>query len=320
MLARLTVVVAAALLASATAGAQDAGHAPVSLRVPDSVGAFAMAERKNFDDPALGVMLRYRRADSLRVDVFVYPGADLATRCALPCATKALDDEIGAFIAAFPEMVKRGYVDSIAVAKQDTLTPAAGDRWQLGRHVTLRMSQGGKAERSDYYLYYLPGFRVKLRASYVPDSTNVVAVSDFAGRVIPALLARPNAAVASSEDRHMAVTVTLPGSPSAVFAQIVAALQKQGYTIADSTRATGEITTAPSFRWPAGSEKENWHGSTSPGVLLAVRMQPKGDSTTVNIIGQSPTVAGWKDADVATQLELMSVVMLAGELPVPHPK
>ncbi|HET9002696.1 MAG TPA: hypothetical protein VFN39_01725 [Gemmatimonadaceae bacterium] len=38
------------------------------------------------------------------------------------------------------------------------------------------------------------------------------------------------------------------------------------------------------------------------------------------ISGQSPTVTGWKDAEVATQLEMISVVMLAGELPDPHPK
>ena len=315
------IFVVAALLAAAPLAGQDSQSDQVSLRVPDSVGVFAMSGRKDFDDPGLGVMLRYQRADSLRVDVFVYPGPDLATNCALQCAKETLDEDIATFSKAFPEMVKRHYVDSIVVLEDDTLTPAAGDRWQLGRHLTLRIWQGGKTERSDYYLYYLPGVRVKLRASYVADSMRVAAVTAFAGEIIPALLAEPRVAGAGSPaDRHIAVTVTLPGAPPPIFAKLLAALLKEGYTIADSSRAAGWITTAPSFRWPEGSEKEDWHGSESPGVLLQVRMQPKGDSTTVSISGQSPTVTGWKDAKVATQLEMISVVMLAGELPDPHPK
>lgn len=315
------ILLVAALLAAAPLAAQDTDDDQVSLRVPDSVGVFAMAGRKDFDEPGLGVMLRYQRADSLRVDVFVYPGPDLAATCAIQCAKETLAEDIATFSQAFPEMVKRHYVDSIAVLSDDTLTPAASDRWQLGRHLTLRIWQGGKPERSDFYLYYLPSVRVKLRASYVADSARVAAVTSFAREIVPALVAAPQVADgASAGGDHIAVTVTLPGSPQPIFAKLLAALVKQGYTIADSSRAAGRITTAPSFRWPEGSEKEDWHGSDSPGVLLAVRMQPMGDSTTVNITGQSPTVAGWKDAKVATQLEMISVVMLAGALPDPHPK
>lgn len=320
---RTTFAAALALAAalSSPLAAQGADSSTISLRVPDSVGVFAMAGRKDFDDPGLGVMLRYQRADSLRVDVFVFPGPDLATKCAGACARDAIDEEVGAFREAFPEMVKRGYVDSIAVTKDDTLVPAAADRWQLGRHLTLRLRQGGKAERSDFYLYLLPGVQVKLRASYVADSAAVAGVETFARQIVPALLARPAVAGApSSGDEHMAVSVKLPGAPSAIFEKMTAALRKQGYTIADSSRSSGSITTAPSFRWPAGSEKEAWHGRESPGVLLAVRMEPAGDSTTVRIVGQSPTVAGWKDPSVAKQLELLSVIMLAGELPDSHPR
>ncbi|HWE41147.1 MAG TPA: hypothetical protein VG432_01485 [Gemmatimonadaceae bacterium] len=311
----------AALLAAAPMAAQDAHPDQVSLRIPDSVGVFAMAARKDFDDPGLGVMLRYQRADSLRIDVFVYPGPDLATDCALSCAREVLDKDVHTFAEAFPEMVKRHYVDSIAVVRDDTLSRAADDPWQLGRHVTLRIWQGGTAERSDFYLYYLPSVRVKLRATYVADSMRVAAVTTFAHDIVPALVARAQVAAAASPDsRHIGVTVTLPGPPSAIFAKLLDALTKQGYTIADSSRETGRITTAPTLSWPKGSEKEAWHGSDSPGVLLVVRMQTKGDSTTVSISGQSPTVAGWKDAKVANQLELISVVMLAGELPDPHPR
>ena len=169
--------------------AQDADSARINLRVPDSIGVFAMSERKDYDDPSLGVLLRYKRADSLIVDAFVYPGADLATSCPHECAKKVLDGEVAAFIASFPEMERRGYADSISIVSDQAMTPAADDRWEMGRHLRLRMIRRGVHEQSDFYLSYMPGFRVKLRASYVPDSANAMAISEFARRIVPALTA-----------------------------------------------------------------------------------------------------------------------------------
>ena len=311
----------ACLLFVPSLGAQEKDSSAVSLHIPDSIGVFAKTERKDFDDPSLGVLLRYQRADSLRVDVFVYPGPDLATDCPVDCALKVIDDEVDTFISAFPEMIKRGYDDSIAIVVRRPLEATAADRWRVGRYLRLRTVSKGVVQNSDYYLYFLPGFRVKLRASYPVDSATAIAVSEFSRLAVPALLAAPAVAkAADGEGKHIAMSVTLPGKPPELFAQLVTALVKQGYTIADSSRADGRIVTAPSMKWPAGTEKEKWHGAESPGVVIGVNLRAKGDSTAVEIGGQSPTVAGWKDASVATQLELISVVMLANELPKAKPR
>src|SRR5690242_4461464 len=145
-----------------------------------------MAGRQDFDDRSLGVMLRYQRADSMRVDVFVYGGPDLASDCPVSCAAKVIDQDVDAFVSAFPEMVKRGYTDSIAVVTRRSLEPAPNDRWRLGRYLRLRLVTKGVVENSDFYLYYLPGVRVKLRASYPVDSARATAVSEFSRLVIPA--------------------------------------------------------------------------------------------------------------------------------------
>ncbi|HEX8851035.1 MAG TPA: hypothetical protein VF761_16005 [Gemmatimonadaceae bacterium] len=314
-IAKAALLSSVALLSASTLDAQ-AGGGGINLHVPDSVGVFARTERKDFDDPSLGSMFRYTRADGMRVDVFVYPGPDLATDCPTDCAVKLLDAEVANFVSAFPEMIKRGYTDSIAVVTSRTLTPEPADRWRMGRYLRLRMVTKGVVQSSDFYLYYLPDIRVKLRASYPVDSANAIAVGDFARRVIPAFVMTPAVASADrAEEKHVEIGVTLAGSPSQLFTQLVAALGRQGYTIADSSRAEGRIVTAPFMGWPKGSEKEVWHGKDSPGVVITVALTPKGDSTAVEIRGRSPAVAGWKDADVASQLELISVVMVAGELP-----
>ena len=315
VLLRTALAVSAASLIGVSLPAQDADSAMIRLRVPDSIGVFAMSERKDFDDPSLGVLLRYMRADSLTVDVFVYPGADLATNCPTECAAKVLDGEVAGFIASFPEMERRGYADSISVVSDQVMTPAADDRWKMGRHLRLRMIRRGMHEQSDFYLSYMPGFRLKLRASYVPDSANATVIAEFSRRIVPALTDPVLAQSPTPDERHIGVSVMLPGSVATAFTQLITALRKQGYTIADSSRATGRIVTARHLPWPRGSEKEKWHGTDSPGVMLIATMSTKGDSTAVEITGRSPTVAGWKDADVANTLELMSVVMLAGALP-----
>lgn len=270
-----------------------------------------MSKWKDFDDPSFGVMLR----DSLTVDVFLYPGADLTTQCPTECAATVLDGEVVGFIASFPEMERRGYANSISVVSDQAMTPAADDRWKMGRHLRLRMIRRGVHEQSDFYLSYMAGFSVKLRASYLPDSANATVIAEFSRRTVPPLTDPVLAQAPIPDEKHIGVSVTLPGSVATAFSQLITALRKQGYTIADSSRATGRIMTAPYFDWPRGSEKETWHGSDSPGVMIIATMSPKGDSIAVEITGRSPTIAGWKNADVANTLELMSVMMLAGELP-----
>ena len=312
--------IALGIIAAPSLRAQSTDSTGINLRIPDSVGVFAETERKDFDDPSLGTMIRYQRADSLRVDVFVYPGADLTKQCPVDCARKYIDEEVDDFISAFPEMIKRGYSDSIAVITRRTLAPAPDDRWELGRYLRMRMVTKGVVDNSDYYLFYLPGFRLKLRATYPADSASAIAVEAFSHQVVPAFLSRATVASKGDKQEHIVVSVTLLGTPDSLFTQLLATLVKQGYTIADSSRASGRIVTAPHMGWPAGSEADKWHGAKSPGVIIGVDLEAKGDSTAVRIRGISPTVAGWTDKSVATQLELMSVVMVAGELPKDKPR
>ena len=305
-------------LTTTAAAAQRADTGGVSLGVPQSIGSWVFAGRHDYPDPALGVLVRYQRPDSLRVDVFAYPGPDLATRCPLACARDALDKEITDFVSIFPEMIKRQYVDTIFVVSDQTLTPSADNAWQLGRHLVLSVVSKGTAERSDFYLYYLRGFRIKLRASYVADSSRVHGVQEFAQIVVPAMLTRPPVAQrdssGASAERPIGVSVTVSGHQPEVFRRLAGTVVQQGYTIADSSTADGRIVTAPLIGWPKGAESEAWHGKDSPGVVLYITVRPRGDSTSVEIGSHSPTVAGWKDAKVANQLQIMSVILFAGAM------
>jgi hypothetical protein len=301
-------------VAASTLGAQRADEAGITLRVPDSIGVFRMLERRDFPDRAQGSMLRYRRADSLTADVFLYAGPDLARECDLACARGVMAREGDDFVGAFPEMVRRKYADTIAVTSDSALTADSAAAWRLGRHLRLFERQAGRERWSDYYLYYLPGFRLKVRATYPPDAALAAAVARFTADAIPAITGQPQGGDAGEDSRGIAVSATLPEPPAALYARVLRKLADLGFAVEDSSLSAGRIVTAPRYTWPLGSEKETWHGAESPGVRLVVSVTAKGDSTAFTVTGQSPTRPEWKDAKTAQMLQILSVTELAAAL------
>jgi hypothetical protein len=298
--------------------AQSTEPRQLALRVPDSLADFRMVARKDFDDAARSVMLRYSRADGLVADVFVYPGPDFARDCDVVCARNVFKREGDEFLELFPELIRRQYVDSIGVVSDSVLTPSADGVWRLGRHVRLRQRRNGEEQWSDFYLYYVPDYRLKVRASYGPDTAAAKSIARLAGTVAFAF-SRGRTVVATAPDsgdtRGTRISTTLAGLPSAVYGTLSELLGKQGYTLEDSSLAQGRLVTNPRYEWPKGSETESWHGATSPGVRLTVFLTPSGDSTKVDILGESPTRAGWTDANVARTLQVLSVMQFASSLP-----
>jgi hypothetical protein len=296
--------------------------AGVNIAVPRHVADFELLERHDYDDKSSGVQLRYRDSDSVLADVFVYPGPDLAGDCAQECAAKTLDAEIADFRDVIPELIKRGYAQAMTVVSEEPLIPSAGAPWRLGRHMRLAVKHDDRPMRSEFYLYYLPGYRVKVRATYDDAPARSQSVEKFAAAIVPALAGtdslastRSSARPAANERNAISISATLRNRPSQVFLAAARALRESGFAIADSSSSTGEIRTSPSYAWPAGSEKEKWHGAESPGVVLQVVARASGaDSTFFGVTAVAPTreVAGGATS-VAT-LRMLSAMTLVSRV------
>ena len=160
----------------------------LTIGIPHQVADFGFVMRHDFDDPADGVQLRYSGPDSVDADVFVYPGPDFAQRCAPACAAKQLDEEIAVFRSSFSEPIKLGYVKSIAVVSEEPLTPPSGAPWRLGRHLQLDVTRSQQPLHSEYYLFYVPGFRVKVRSTFDDSAPHRRSVDGFVSQIVPALV------------------------------------------------------------------------------------------------------------------------------------
>ena len=180
-----------AALAQATATAPaDSAPRRTGLTIPRQVAGFALRDRKDSPDRSLGTMLSYHGGDSLRVDVFLYPGPPFDSTCAERCAADVMTREVAGFRGDFPEMLKRGYYATLDVTGDSVLTPPAGAAWRLGRHLRMRVTQAtSAADRSEYVLFYLPRVRVKLRTTYGATPERLASIEAFTRAIVPALLA-----------------------------------------------------------------------------------------------------------------------------------
>ena len=163
----------------------------VSIGIPPGVAQFRFASRRDYEDPALGVQLRYRGPHELIADVYVYPGPDFGRGCDSACAAAAFERELAQFQGDFPEMVQRRYFDSIAVAASAPLPPGPDRPWRLGRQLQLDVVREGKSARSDFSLFYLPGYRVKVRVTYEPTPERTQAIDAFMRALLPQLVGAP---------------------------------------------------------------------------------------------------------------------------------
>lgn len=174
---------AAGSTAPVNPGADDKARAAaprIRVDIPPAIGPFKFVRRQDYDDAALGTMVRYRHeSDSLEADVFVYPGPDLAVRCDTPCAREELKSEYQGFIEQFEELRARGYFESIRVVAEQPLVPPAGAPWAMGQRIHLSVRREGREQRSEFWLAYLPGIRFKVRSTFVETPARVAAVQDF---------------------------------------------------------------------------------------------------------------------------------------------
>ena len=158
---------------------------------PDSIGTYALVERHDSPEAADGILLRYQRdSDSLWADVYLYPGPDLASDCDFACAQSLLEREATQFVTDIQEFAQRGFGDTMALRNERALTPSAEDAWLMGRYLHFFLRIEGEVTWSDQYLYYLPKIRVKVRATYAPDSTLRREIEAFAAAVVPTLMRR----------------------------------------------------------------------------------------------------------------------------------
>lgn len=174
----------------------------VEFRLPQSIGEFRFVAQKEFDDPSQGVMFRFRNADSLQADVFLYPGPDLDTDCPLACARRTLQNEQVGFRTALEDVKANGQLDRFRILSGAPIPRPADAPWAIGHRLHLQVTVEGVEEQSEYWLVYLRGVRLKVRSTFVATPARTAALETFLGEVAQAFTV-PATRAATRDERPL---------------------------------------------------------------------------------------------------------------------
>lgn len=161
-----------------------------TLKAPERIGDYTLANVHTFDDARLGTGLRYEGERAQRVDVYVYPGPPADSACPAECAAAQVDAEVDGFIESFPELIRRGYYSSLDVVRDSTRTPAPGDAWRAGRHLVVKGVTREGAVESHFVLFAFPSYMVKVRMSVPPSADSGARVDAFVRDALAAMTQR----------------------------------------------------------------------------------------------------------------------------------
>lgn len=188
----------AVALAGVACASRSAGHAAaatpkqpaakIEVTVPGRIAGFQLSHQERYENRDFGTMYRYQGTDSMFADVFVYPGPALGVPCDTTVAVRAIETQVAGFREGFPVMIQRHYVDEIAVVQDDRVAPGSDDPWCAGRHLTLDVIREGIPKRSDFYLYALPGYFVKVRMTFVASDARLALEQNFIAHLFPQLV------------------------------------------------------------------------------------------------------------------------------------
>jgi len=237
----LSLALSLGLATAAAAQGPDTAGNRISFQAPPAVGEFRLVGQEMLEQPGAGAHLRYERpGHPAWIDVYVYPVPD--SGCTAGCDSLAVRRESDDFAGMIPELVRRGYYDSLRVASDQRMS-LGGARPLYARHLVLRGGREGRAVASQFYLVAGGPVLVKLRATYPPDPSLDTALEAFARGFVDAALGTVTpCAGGPPQGEGMSITAEIPLPMDSVRARMRPALERPGYTGRADTPADTSVT------------------------------------------------------------------------------
>jgi hypothetical protein len=299
----------AGLAAPAAAQGPDTAGARISFRPPPAVGEFRLTGHEVLQQAGAGAQMRYeRRGQPAWIDVYVYPVA-VEPGCTAGCDSLAVRRESDDFAGMIPELLRRGYYDSLRVASDARLSLGAPSRPLYARHLVLRGGREGRAVTSQFYLVAGGNVLVKVRATYPPDPSMDGALEAFARGFVEAALGSVTACAGGPpQGEGITLTAELPLPLDSARAHVQPALERLGYTVQAGTPADTWVT-QPLREWPA---RELWEMMNAvPPLGMQVRIEARAEGAKSNLAISARATCGHPQN---RQMEMTAALVAAMEV------
>ncbi|HEU0077629.1 MAG TPA: hypothetical protein VFQ76_08280 [Longimicrobiaceae bacterium] len=273
----LRILIPALLLLPALSHAQGARTLSTRLTPPERVGGFRLASIKQMEGRAGGQM-RYRSAEGLELDAFLYPLPD-APDCERDCDAAAAAAEVDAFRAMIPGLVQGGEFDSLVVMTDEQVRVEQGGAAATGRHLRMRGAARGRPVRSHLLVYGVGSYLARVRATFPPGVKQDSLARAFAEGFVRAILqpagATQQCALGPADTEDIRSSVDSRLSAAELRAKVPAALAALGFTLDPAAGERDAWRTLPVEGWPAGIDYGAWAREASPGFVVGVTLEER---------------------------------------------
>lgn len=309
----LALAISHTLAAPAAAQGADTAGSRISFQPPPAVGEFRLTGQRMLEPAAAGAQLRYERPGRPAwIDVYVYPVPD--SGCTAGCDTLAVRREADDFAGMIPELVRRGYYDSLRVVSDRRTSLGAGASPRYARHLVLRGGREGRAVTSQFYLVAGGPVLVKFRVTYPPDPSLDGELETFARGFVDAAMGTVAACAGGPpQGEGISITATLPSPLDSVRPLVQPALERLGYTLYRDTDADTWVT-QPLREWPA---RELWgmmKAVPSLGMQVKVELHAQGSGAELAISARA-TCGYPQDRQMETTAAMIAAMEVTSEFP-----
>lgn len=268
--------------------AHPTGPRPADLfQLPREVPGYTFVDTSAFPQANAGISYRYRGANGLRPDVYLYPHPPAASLCRGECRDDAARVEAANFRDLLPALIERKYYDSMVVIGDEPLRVPSGSWVGEGRHLTLRTVSHGQTATSHFMVWAGAETYLKIRATYPIGTVPDTQVRAFAEEILRRTPPPYTCGSGPSNAQVVSVSTAFPDMPKVLVQRIDSVLGASATSLDFRAPDRGLWRSAPTFTWPSGTATERWTRTTNPGYVLFVRAEPQGDSTSVSFSAQT---------------------------------
>ncbi len=174
MKARLIIFTLAffALMAASQADEHKYYNDSVSgIRLPKEVGIMKFKDDRRYDDPRLGVAIRYTSSQPAYADIYLYPIPDWKPGSDDKARAKVLQENFKSTIDDVFTARKYGYYESVKLGSKGGFSVERGKKTLKGYKAVFTIKNRGRLMKSYLYIFAFNDTLFKVRYSHLQSAT-----------------------------------------------------------------------------------------------------------------------------------------------------
>ena len=230
---------------------------------------FVLAESEVIDEPNAGTLFRYRRPDGVGADVFVFPLPPVRANCDADCADGVVKENSEAFVNSIPELMKRGFYDTLWVVRTKSRKPPKGSWLDRGRLTIFRGERHRAPIESYRWLFLGQETLVEIRVTISPGAIEPAVLEQFVDAVLLSLPPHYNCPDGLGTDRPDVSFISVDVPMQSLRPMVDSVLTSLGFTFEFRSVTEGLWRATPRTTWPAGSNVARMSEPLHPAIEVA---------------------------------------------------